>query len=283
MTDELSDLFSEMQDSGTKKETSELVTSCEDCIFLEDLDCKLGNISKYQKRGVRVLQSEGKEGQPTLTVGTICHTYRTELWELANDDAEDILDVLESETDPKVGFFILVKNNHEGLERSIKSILDQEIFSAKYILVSSTHETDQIEIIQKTQSILADTEIPYKVQRILEEEVTDDQFIDLSFSNAKNGYYCVLECGHEIPSDLIKILHKALVFDLHSVAYVEGYEGVNGRTVQCSMHKFLIGNKGATVKTKILEGEDYDRQQAKSELRPIRKDSMVKTWDELRK
>ena len=283
MTDELSDIFSEMKNSGTKKELSDLATSCEDCIFLEDLDCKLGNISKYRQRGVKVLQSENKEGEPTLTVGTICHTYRTDLWELANDDAEDILDVLELETDPKVGFFILVKNDHEGLEKSIKSILNQEIFSAKYILISSTYETDQIEIIQKTQSILEGTEIPYKVQRILEEEVTDDQFIDLSFSNAKNGYYCVLECGHEIPTDLIKILHKALVFDLYSVAYVEGYEGINGRTVQCAIHKFLIGNKGATIKTKILEGEDYDKQQARSELRSVRKDSMVTTWDKLRK
>jgi len=101
MTDELLDVFSEMKNSGTKKELSDLATSCEDCIFLEDLDCKLGNISKYRQRGVKVLQSENKEGEPTLTVGTICHTYRTDLWELANDDAEDILDVLELETDPK--------------------------------------------------------------------------------------------------------------------------------------------------------------------------------------
>ena len=71
--------------------------------------------------------------------------------------------------------------------------------------------------------------------------------------------------------------------DSYSVAYVEGYEGINGRTVQSAIHKFLVGNKGATIKTKILEGEDYDKQQARSELRPVKKDSMVTTWDELRK
>ena len=253
-------------------------TSCKGCLFAEYTEntqtgCQLNRADKLNPKNDLILDGE----EYHYTFSRFCNTYRPEEWKLVLSDEEkdNMQKAVMREVCPKVGFFILVKNDHEGLERSIKSILNQEIFSAKYILISSTYETDQIEIIQKTQSILEGTEIPYKVQRILEEEVTDDQFIDLSFSNAKNGYYCVLECGHEIPTDLIKILHKALVFDLYSVAYVEGYEGINGRRVQCAIHKFLIGNKGATIKTKILEGEDYDKQQAKSELRSVISGSMI--------
>jgi hypothetical protein len=38
------------------------------------------------------------------------------------------------------------------------------------------------------------------------------------------------------------------------------------------MHKFLAGNKGAPLKQKIKEGEEFDQAQ----------ESLIRSWDELR-
>ena len=44
-------------------------------------------------------------------------------------------------------------------------------------------------------------------------------------------------------------------------------------TVQAVLHKFLFGNKGADLKTKILDGESMDKVESGN--------SLVRTWDEI--
>ena len=130
-----------------------------------------------------------------------------------------------------------------------------------------------VDIIEQAQELLEDKEIEYKVQAV-NSEMPNLAIIDEAFNNAKNGFYSVLESGKEAPTDLISVLHKALNEDLKKVGYVKGFDGINGMTVQCTIHKYLYGNRGADIETKILDGEEFDG---------VDKDnSLIKTWDELR-
>ena len=45
-------------------------------------------------------------------------------------------------------------------------------------------------------------------------------------------------------------------------------------TVQCVIHKFLIGNKGASLEQKLQDGEEHDKVEGNR--------SLIKTWDELK-
>ena len=45
-------------------------------------------------------------------------------------------------------------------------------------------------------------------------------------------------------------------------------------TVQCALHKFLVGNKGIDLEQKLRDGEEYDGVESNN--------SLIKTWDELK-
>ena len=61
---------------------------------------------------------------------------------------------------------------------------------------------------------------------------------------------------------------------MKNVGFIEGYDGINGLTVQCVLHKFLYGNKGADIEVKLKEGEEYDET--------LPQNSLLHTWDDLR-
>ena len=50
---------------------------------------------------------------------------------------------------------------------------------------------------------------------------------------------------------MIDLINNKVNKDLDSIAYIKGYDGVNGVTVQAVMHKFLNGNYGKTLLQKI--------------------------------
>ena len=58
------------------------------------------------------------------------------------------------------------------------------------------------------------------------------------------------------------------------VGYIKGFDGINGMTVQCVIHKFLMGNKGIDLEQKLKDGEEYDKVEGNR--------SLIKTWDELK-
>ena len=226
-----------------------LTTSCRDCVFaIKDgklqTGCELGRVEAYSNRGVAIIEAEDLEENEFYVLETWCNTYREDVWKVA----------------------------HEGEDLKEFVYYEQEAFSAKEILLVNNGEDSCFDVIQKAKELLED-KIDFKVQQI-KEELPILGVIDEAFKNAQNGYYSVIECGKETRRDLIATLHEAVNVKLKKAGYIKGWDGINGMTVQCVLHQFLVGNNGASLEEKISDGENMDGVEEGN--------SLIKTWDELK-
>ena len=256
------------------------VTSCKSCVFsitdkegFKQTGCKIGRIEKYRKKGIPIIEARDEEKE-FYGIETWCKAYREEPWEIAHKE-EDLPAVARLESAPNVNFIILVKDTMDNLEKTIGSILNQDNIKACRIVavhMGKEAEVDYLDLIEKCKDLLEE-QIDYKVQNIMP-NLSQLEAIDATFTNLLNGYYSVFECGKEVPRDLIDTIHANLYDKLKNIGLIKGYDGVNGLTCQCVLHKFLYGNRGASLEIKIKEGEEYDKT--------ISKNSLIHTWDELR-
>ena len=275
------------------------VTSCKRCVFsineetknkkkTKQTGCKLGRIEKYRKKGVYVIEACDEEAE-FYGIETWCNGYREEPWEIAHR-GEDLTVVARLESSPKVNFIILVEDTMDNLEKTIEPILNQDkIKACRIVVVLMGKGANYFALIEKCKDLL-EGQIDYKVQNT-GSHLSQLEAIDESFKNLLSGYYSVVECGKEVPRDLIDTLNINLYDKLIDIGLVKGYDGINGLTVQCVLHKFLYGNKGASLEIKLKEGEEHDREtyirerniQPKKERRSLKPESpLIKTWDELR-
>ena len=256
------------------------VTSCKSCVFsirdeegFRQTGCKIGRIEKYRKKGIPIIEARDEEGE-FYGLETWCNAYREEPWKIAHKE-EDLPAVARLESAPNVSFIILVKDTIDNLEKTIESILNQDKIKACRIVIvhmGKEAKVDYLDLIEKCKDLL-EGQIDYKVQNIMP-NLSQLEAIDAAFINLLNGYYSVFECGKEAPRDLIDTIHANLYDKLKNIGLIRGYDGVNGLTSQCVLHKFLYGNRGASLETKIKEGEEHDKI--------ISKNSLIHTWDELR-
>lgn len=254
------------------------LTSCKECIFaIKDgntqTGCELGRLEKFRKKEIDVVEAHDGEAE-FYGLLTWCNAYRREPWSIANKD-EDLVALVKSETAPNVNFIILVNKTMDGLENTIDSILKQKQISACRILVAhmgKEEDVPYVDLIEKCKDLIGDS-VGFKVQNQIP-SLSQREAIDEAFSALLAGYYTVLECGKEAPEDLLKVIQDSLHEDMKNVGFIEGYDGINGLTVQCVLHKFLYGNKGADIEVKLKEGEEYDET--------LPQNSLLHTWDDLR-
>ena len=112
----------------------------------------------------------------------------------------------------------------------------------------------------------------YRIQDI-RGELSDLEVIDEAFNNVSNGYYTVIESGKELPSDVIKKIYTAISIKIQKVGYIEPTDGINLMTVQAVLHKFLYGNRGASLKIKLEDGEAVDKVKEGN--------SLIRNWNEI--
>lgn len=261
-------------------EQKSLTTSCKDCIFSVKEDklqtgCSFGRIEAYSNRGINIIEAEDLEENEFFVLETWCSAYREELWKTAHE-GEDLEEALQKELDPKVQFIIIIQDELDGLQKTVVSALNQELFSPKRLIFVNNSDSSYFELIQKIKWMEENDIIPketdYRIQDV-RGKASNAEVIDEAFKNVSNGYYSVIESGKEAPLDLIKRLYNAINIRIEKVGYVEPTDGVNGMTVQAVLHRFLYGNKGADLKTKLQEGEAVDRVETGN--------SLVRTWDEI--
>jgi len=114
------------------------------------------------------------------------------------------------------------------------------------------------------------TEIDFYVSNIVEPGLTDLQCIDDAFLNCKNGFYSAFKSGHSLKPDLFESLNNAINNELEKIAFVRGYDGINGTTVQAAMHKYLGGNFSVSVEEKISQICEEDESS-----------NLIRDWGEL--
>ena len=258
-------------------EQKSLTTSCRDCCFATkkgkvQTGCLLGRIDKFSAQNIEIVDAKDQEGNKFSVLKSWCSAYRNEIWKTAHKD-EDLKEALDNEIYPKVNFLILAKDSLNEIEVTVNSILNQEKFKAKQIIIVTCNDEVYFEAIQQSRSLLEDSGLLFKVQ-VVRNDISDLAIVDEVFANFHNGFYSIFECGKEVPKDLISVLNSALNDNVEKVGYIKPYDGINGMTAQCVLHKFLYGNKDATLEEKLLDGEEMDKTG--------KENSLVRTWDELR-
>ena len=284
------DLKEFVPESVSENEGLTNITSCKTCVFSirneegNQTGCKLGRIEKYRKKGVGVIEAHDEEGK-FYGLETWCNAYRGGPWEIANR-GEDLISLVKLETTPNVSFIILVKDNIDDLEKTIDSILNQNEAETARIVVAhggGEDDVDYLELIHKCNDLLGG-KVDYKVQNLMP-NMSQEEIIDEVFPNLLNGHYSVVECGKEVPRDLIQVLHRNLHDELKNIGLVKAHDGINGLTVQCALHKFLVGNNGASLETKLRDGEKHDREtylRENEQATPKPENSLIHTWDDLK-
>jgi hypothetical protein len=256
-------------------EQKTLTTSCKDCIFSIKEDklqtgCSFGRVEAYSNRGVNIIEAEDLEENEFFVLETWCSAYREEIWKTAHE-GEDLNEAIQKELDPKVQFIVIIQDTLDGLQKTIDSALNQEMFSSKRLIFVNNSDLSYFEVITKINEVVPEG-TDYRIQDI-RGELSDLEVIDEAFNNVSNGYYTVLESGKEAPPDLIKRLYDAINIKIEKVGYVEPTDGVSGMTVQAVLHKFLYGNKGASLKTKLEDGEVADKVKEGN--------SLIRNWNEI--
>ena len=258
---------------------NQLTTSCRDCVFANYIgktqtDCKLGRIEKFKKKGIDIIEAEDLEENEFYVVEAWCNYYREKKWQ---EDVENHVDDLQAQVKREavfpVGFIVLFDKTHtlDQLEYTVSSINNME-GEASYVVVANSSKLDDVDVITKVQELFEDSEIDYKITRIMDEEYEEGQIIDAAFANVGNSYYCVLKSGDGTDKDIISLIDNQTNTELEPVVYIKGENGISNSVIQSTMHKFLNGNYGMSLLDKIegIQSEDGSTK------------SVVWTWEEIK-
>ena len=257
---------------------NQLTTACKDCVFANYIgktqtDCKLGRIEKFKQNGVDIIEAEDLEENEFFVVESWCNYYRDEEWiKSLSADIDDLSAQVKKEAIFPVGFIVLFNENNtiEQLEITTSMIKDME--KVAYVVVANSSNLEDIDVITKVQELFEDSEIDFKVTKIMDNDFNQNQIIDAAFPNITNSYYYLLESGDAPVKDVVSLIDKQINTELEPVVYIKGDKGVSGTVIQSTMHKFLNGNYGMSLLEKI-EGIQSEDGSVKS---------VVWTWEEVR-
>ena len=157
----------------------------------------------------------------------------------------------------------------KDLERTCISIKEQSI-PPVIAVISNNSDVLPFDVAHKAHEMFDRTEIDFYVSNIVEPGFTDLDCVDDSFLKCKNGFYSVFKSGHVLRSDLFKLLDNAINNELDKIALIRGHDGINGLTVQASMHKYLGGNFSMSLEEKISKISSEDGS-----------GNLIRDWEEL--
>ena len=237
-----------------------LTTNCNKCYFAIKIGktqtgCELNRLEKYKKNNVIVIEAEDLEDNEFYVIQSWCSAYREEGW--VEDRLDPKSDVLEEMKSP-IGFVVIIddQNPVDKMEITLESIL-QNCKKPSFVVLANNSSNDYLDIIHNAVEYFSDKdEISYKVTDIKEEKCDDHRVVDIAFSNFTNGFYTVIKSGNIIINNIEDILNNSIISDLKKPAFVEGWDGINGETVQCIVHKFMNGNSGQLLSDKTRATQD---------------------------
>jgi len=261
-----------------------IFTSCEGCIFSTyendtQTSCKLGRIEQFKNKNTEVIEAYNDEKE-FYVIKSFCNCYRTLEWGDSHVDHEFSLakenriiwNAIVIVGDGKSSSEVSEKNVSsflKGLEKTCIGIKEQSI-PPSIVVVCNNSGVLPFDVSHKAHEMFDRTEIDFYVANVIEPNRTDLECIDDAFLKCRNGYYSVFKSGHAPRPDLFKPLNNAINNELEKVALIRGYDGVNGLTVQASMHKYLGGNFSMSVEEKISKICEEDGS-----------NNIIRDWEEL--
>lgn len=247
-------------------------TSCKNCIF-ETLpkQCDFDYPNRISEEKVELTRED--DGQEHYRIQGLCKWFRDDLWKTANL-GKDLRAIAEKENELNLSLVIIVRDDISGFDKTIESIQNQKIKPTRVLFVITSSDVDYIEFILKAKEASESTGLEIKAQSITDPEIlkSDLLIIDEAFKEIRSGHYSVFELGYDIPENWTFKIDEAVNKEDKMVCYIKPIDGINGITAQTMMHKFLYGNKGASLEIKIEEGLEYDKNDTQ----------MIFSWKELK-
>lgn len=189
---------------------AEVFTSCKDCCFEDDQDCKINKLPLLEANGATLLDEAGH----TLISGRLCNFKRNEDWYQRYQD--DYLNQLNNELNIKYGVLI---NSYSvsGLSNIIDYFMGQDMKPSNYYIVyNSDNFSRQIENIQK---ILNDTKTPWSIKVPSKDVEYEYEFIHEFIFNTemKNPFLLYVKDTNIPDKDLINKINHTINNELKQV------------------------------------------------------------------
>ena len=218
-------------------------TSCKECVFLKNDDCKLGILQKFKDLGVEVTNG------PTIQ-GRICLYKRSKKW-LDSNKGKNILSIISQEIKPTCDCIIVFdrQSRLDGLDDTIKSILRSRTNFSNIIIALNTNRVNPSFI----KTLMRKTQCPnWSIEVIFESNTTNNRAVDIVVKNRiKSRYYCRINVGYILTENITEYLHTELNEKLLPIVYIQRDD--NMVLANVDIHKCLGGNTNMDLGEKIKE------------------------------
>lgn len=246
-------------------------TSCKDCAFSvysdkTQTDCSVGMLDKYRDAGAEVVEVYDDSDKEFFVINNkLCTHHRDREWAKQYTKSE-LFNIVESQTKSPYQVMILLhqESTLDELTATLESLVNQ--FNPPNIVsVISMKQTESIyKLNMEIESILKKYEdkIDWRIQNILDPEITDRQAIDLAVDGTyfkySFPYYIVFCCGFEVPKNFTEEIHDSIIIDAKQPVYCHPIEGTfNGMLVNRLLHRKHTGNAfNVHIEDKLLEFEE---------------------------
>lgn len=257
-----------------------VIMSCKGCVFankvgITQVGCDIDKLETFRDSGIKVVEGYD-DSEEFFIIERLCQFYRDKDWA---EDAknENLKAKVNKEAAISCGFIILHEHGKslDSVRSTFKDIQAQKLVPKYVTLVVSTKEENPFNIRHVCHEHFdypnIKRSIPFNVVTMLDEEATNLEMVDEAFERSLNGYYIVFRSGEKIPSDLTAKLNDSINKKLDQVSMIRPRDGgINGLTIQCVVHKFLMGNRSVSIEKKIeIFAEETNRT------------SFIKDWDEV--
>jgi hypothetical protein len=240
-----------------KDKTFKVNTECQKCYFaqfegMKQTGCSLGRLEKFigHNKAEKLTSEFGNQEYYVIT--TICNTYRPQSWKFKTGDFEskktEALDAVKFRSD----YLLLLysKDDIPKLLLKIKEIEKGEIKPRRLIIVCQ----DYLDIDVLNENIA----LPFQVVKIMLNDTTIEEKIDIAFKHVKAAYYTVYDINKYIPPTYLSTLNHVINEDMQQAVLFDNGEN-HGSTFSSMLHKIYGGNKAQSLRSKIIEA-DQDQE-----------------------
>lgn len=218
-----------------------LQTSCEHCVFREGFGCQLDLHEKYG-----IVPPE--EGQDFNVLERVCMSRRDSNWDHAHS-TDPTLNIVDEWRVP-VAYVVIFDGNFEALDKSLASITQQAWKPSKERIVLVCQPGEDLGKCRERLNHHFDHSNHF-ICELLDLKSDPLEQLDAVFNRVFNGYYVLIENGHEIPSELVYTLCRKIFLDCVQFVAIVPKEGLTGICVSALIHKWLKGNSADTLIDKI--------------------------------
>jgi 2-succinyl-5-enolpyruvyl-6-hydroxy-3-cyclohexene-1-carboxylate synthase len=188
----------------------EIWTSCENCVFEEEENCKIGKLELLEKNGAEL---ENKNGH-TLIKGRLCNFKRNKSWWINHENNYE--EQLKKEVIIKYGA-IVNSTNVSSLIGAVDFLLQQSIQpQSLYIIYNNENFEKQS---QNIQSVLDKTKKKWNLKRPLNKSTNEYEYINeyLNTGTIKESFILYITDSNLPEINLISKLNKAINEDLKQI------------------------------------------------------------------